>query len=90
MIYATYDETKSQVHNTLDVELQFPCYKTWFYCELSPAIKDALKQKIDDFCVESYGEHLSELSAKNWDGPSMLQMGSALTETGPSMSPAMG
>lgn len=80
MIYAVYDEATAQVRDTLDVELRLPHDAKWFHCQLSPEMTDSLKQKMDAFCVESYGEHLSEPLAQKQD----------VMEAGHSMSPTMG
>lgn len=58
--YVVYDEATGQVSDTLDIELRMLHDEQWFYCELSPEVQDALKQKLDTFCMERYHEHLPE------------------------------
>ncbi len=60
MIYAVYDEATGQVRDTLDVELRLPHDAKWFHCRLSPEVANSLKQKMDAFCAELYGERLPD------------------------------
>ena len=78
VLYAVYDEATGQVRDTLDIELRLPRDEKWFQCRLSPDVTDSLKQKMDAFCVELYGEHLPE------------PLESDTMETGHFMCPAMG
>ncbi|WP_300756034.1 hypothetical protein [uncultured Oscillibacter sp.] len=73
MAYAVYDEGTGQVRDALDIELRLPHDGKWFHCELSPETSGALKQKIDAFCVMTYGEHLPSPPVQ--DGPIPPQMG---------------
>lgn len=75
MTYAVYDEATGQVRDTLDVELRLPHDEKWFHCQLSPEVTDSLKQKMDDFCVAMYGEHLPEPPAQRRNGPATFQTG---------------
>lgn len=59
MPYVVYDEDIGAVQDTMDVELRLPHDEKWFHCELTPEMRLALKKKLDEFCVECYGEHLS-------------------------------
>ena len=67
MAYAVYDEATGQVSDTLDVELRMLHDEKWFYCRLSPEVREALKQKMDSFCVALYGEHLDGMLAQSHD-----------------------
>lgn len=77
VLYAVYDEATGQVRDTLDIELRLPRDEKWFQCKLSPDVTDSLKQKMDAFCVELYGEHLPEplesdtMEAGHFMGPAM-------------------
>lgn len=75
MTYAVYDEATGQVRDTLDVELRLPHDEKWFHCQLSSEVTDSLKQKMDDFCVAMYGEHLPEPPAQRRNGPATFQTG---------------
>lgn len=71
-----YDEDAGAVQDTMDVELRLPHDEKWFHCELTPEVRAALKEKLDGFCVERYGEHLSGMSMRGQeptlpDGPAM-------------------
>ncbi len=74
MAYAIYDEAAGQVCDMLDIELRLPYDEEWFHCKLSDEMKKSLKQKMDAFCGELYGEHLPEPQAKcqGESGPSQM------------------
>ena len=61
------------MRDALDIELRLPHDGKRFHCELSPETSGALKQKIDAFCVMTYGEHLPSPPVQ--DGPIPPQMG---------------
>lgn len=69
--YVNYNEATGQVDSTLDVVLCLPHDEQCFHCELSPEVRESLKQKIDAFCVERYGEHLPEPPTQDGPAPPM-------------------
>ena len=71
--YVSYDETTGQVDSTLDVVLCLPHDEQCFHCELSPEVRESLKQKIDAFCVAMYGEHLPEPQAQDVPAPPLTE-----------------
>lgn len=75
MPYVVYDEDTGAVRDTMDVELRLPHDERWFHYQLASKLRAALKEKLDAFCVEQYGEHLSEMLAHHQEGPSPSQMG---------------
>lgn len=78
MTYAVYDESVGQVRDTLDVELRLPHDEEWFHCELSPEMRESLRQKMDTFCVLTYGEHLPAPPAQTQEEPVPPQMGQTM------------
>lgn len=90
MAYAVYDTAAGQVRDTLDIELRLPHDEKWFHCRLLPEVTDLLKQKMDAFCVELYGEHLPDPQVQRQDEPAPPQMESDIIEAGHSIGPAMG
>ena len=58
--YVVYEKATGQVHKTMDVVLVLPHDEEEFYCELLPEVRNALKQKMNDYCQGMYGEKLFE------------------------------
>lgn len=75
MTYAVYDEALGRVRDTLDIELRLPHDEAWFHCKLSPEVRESLKQKMDTFCVELYGEHLPGPQPQCHNEPAPSQTG---------------
>lgn len=90
VLYAVYDVVTGQVWDTLDIELRLPHDEKWFQCKLSPDVTDSLKQKMDAFCVDLYGEHLPEPPAQRQEGADTSQAEPDVMEAGHFMGPAMG
>ena len=74
MAYAVYDEGTGQVRDALGIELRLPHDEKWFHCELSPEMREPLRQKMDVFCVMTYGEHLPSPPAQTQEEPVPPQM----------------
>ncbi len=75
VVYSLYDETTGQVNDTLDIELRTPHDEKQFYCKLSPEVRESLKQKMDSFWFEKYGEHLLSPPSQSQGEPAPPQMG---------------
>lgn len=73
--YTSYNEHTGQVDDTLDIVVRSPGGDEWFSCTLPDETRQALKQKMDAFCVALYGEHLPEPPAQCRDGPAPIQTG---------------
>ena len=73
--YTSYNEHTGQVDDTLDIVVRSPGGDEWFSCTLPDETRQALKQKMDAFCVALYGEHLPEPPAQYRDGPAPIQTG---------------
>ncbi len=73
--YTSYNEHTGQVDDTLDIVVRSPGGDEWFSCTLPDETWQALKQKMDAFCVALYGEHLPEPPAQYRDGPAPIQTG---------------
>ena len=73
--YTSYNEHTGQVDDTLDIVVRSPGGDEWFSCTLPDETRQALKQKMDAFCVALYGEHLPEPPAQRRNGPAPLQTG---------------
>lgn len=78
MAYAVYDEGTGQVRDALDIELRLPHDEKWFHCELSPEMREPLRQKMDTFCVMTYGEHLPSPPSQTQEEPVPPQMGQTM------------
>lgn len=76
--YAVYDEEAGQVRDALDIELRLPGGEEWFHCELSPEMRELLRQKMNTFCVLTYGEHLPAPPAQTLEEPVPPQMGQTM------------
>ena len=73
--YADYDVRTGQVRDVLSIELRLPYDEEWFHCELSPEMRESLRQKMDTFCVLTYGEHLPAPPAQTLEKPVPPPMG---------------
>ena len=73
--YAVYDEEAGQVRDALDIELRLPGGEEWFHCELSPEMRESLRQKMDAFCVLSFGEHLPAPPSQSQEESAPLRLG---------------
>ena len=58
--YTSYNEHTGEVDGTLDIVARSPGGDEWFSCILTPETRAALKEKLDTFCMEQYGERLPE------------------------------
>ena len=58
--YTSYNEHTGEVDGTLDIVARSPGGDEWFSCILAPETRAALKEKLDTFCMEQYGERLPE------------------------------
>ena len=76
--YADYDVRTGQVRDVLSIELRLPHDEEWFHCELSPEMRESLRQKMDTFCVLTYGEHLPAPPAQTLEEPVPPQMGQTM------------
>ncbi len=76
--YVVYDEDTGAVQDTMDVELRLPHDEKWFHCQLSSEVREALKEKLDAFCMERYGEHLPGALAQDPSEPEPSQTGPAM------------
>ena len=69
-IYASYDVEKSAVREHLDIGLMREIGSEYFLCPMDAETVDALRQKLDDHCMEQDGMHLEEGAAlKQESGP---------------------
>ena len=67
--YTSYNERTGQVDDTLDIVVRSSGSDEWFSCVLTDDTRKALKQKMDTFCMEMYGEHLPGPSVQCQDSP---------------------
>ena len=56
--YTSYNEHTGQVDDTLDIVARSPGGDEWFSCTLTPEAREALKEKMELFCAEEFGERL--------------------------------
>lgn len=63
--YTSCNEHTSEVDGTLDVVVRSPGGDEWFSCILIPETRAALREMMDLFCVEHYGERLPEQNQDN-------------------------
>lgn len=75
MPYVVYDEDTGAVQDTMDVELRLPNGEDWFHCKLSSEVRVALREKLDDFCMERYKEHLPGVLTPSLDEAAPSQAG---------------
>lgn len=75
VVYGAYDETADQVCELLDIEVRRPHDEAWFCCRLTPEAREALKQKMDRFCMEMWGEHLVDPPLQGEEGQTAPQAG---------------
>ncbi len=73
MAYVVYDDDTGTVRDAMDVELRQPHDEQWFHCKLSPEVRVALKEKLDEFCVERYQEHLPGVLAQSQESSGPFQ-----------------
>ena len=73
--YTSRNEHTGQVDDTLDIVVRSPGGDEWFSCALTDEARESLKQKMDAFCLEQYGERLPEPAAQNWGDSTPPQMG---------------
>ena len=63
--YTSCNEHTGEVDGTLDVVARSPGGDEWFSCILTPETRAALREMMDRFCVEHYGERLPEQNQDN-------------------------
>ena len=56
--YTSYNQHTGQVDDTLDIVARSPGGDEWFSCTLTPEAREALKEKMELFCAEEFGERL--------------------------------
>ena len=70
--YTSFDEHTGEVDDTLDVVVRGPGGDEWFSCTLTPETRAALKEKMELFCVEQYGEPLPGQDSCTTSQPELL------------------
>lgn len=65
--YTSYNQHTGQVYDTLDIVARSPGGDEWFSCTLTPEVREALKEKMELFCVEEFGEHLPDQPKQGQD-----------------------
>lgn len=60
VIYASYDVGEDVVREKLDIDLRREVGSEYFVYRMDAELVDALKQKMDDYCMEQDGLHLTE------------------------------
>ena len=70
--YTSCNEHTGEVDDTLDVVMRGPGGDEWFSCTLTPETRAALKEKMELFCVEQYGEHLPGQDSCTTSQPELL------------------
>ena len=70
--YTSCNEHTGEVDDTLDVVVRGPGGDEWFSCTLTPETRAALKEKMELFCVEQYGEHLPGQDSCTTSQPELL------------------
>ena len=70
--YTSCNEHTGEVDDTLDVVVRGPGGDEWFSCTLTPETRAALKEKMELFCVEQYGEHLPGQDSCTTSRPELL------------------
>ncbi len=70
--YTSCNEHTGEVDDTLDVVVRGPGGDEWFSCTLTPGTRAALKEKMELFCVEQYGEHLPGQDSCTTSQPELL------------------
>ena len=70
--YTSCNEHTGEVDDTLDVVVRGPGGDEWFSCTLTPETRAALKEKMELFCVQQYGEHLPGQDSCTTSQPELL------------------
>ncbi len=71
--YTSYMVDTGRVDDTLDIVVRSSGEDGWFSCILTDEVRESLRQKLDTFCLLTYGEYLPVPPVQN--NPAPLQMG---------------
>ncbi len=71
--YTSCNEHTGEVDGTLDIVVRSSGGDEWFSCTLIPETRAALKEKMDIFCMEQYGERLPGQDQDNCP-PSQMEL----------------
>ena len=71
--YTSYMVDTGRVDDTLDIAVRSSGEDEWFSCILTDEVRESLRQKLDTFCLLTYGEYLPVPPVQN--NPAPLQMG---------------
>ena len=71
--YTSYMVDTGRVDDTLDIAVRSSGVDGWFSCILTDEVRESLRQKLDTFCLLTYGEYLPVPPVQN--NPAPLQMG---------------
>lgn len=72
VIYASYDVGKGTIRGDLHIGLLRDIESEYFVYQMDAELAEAVKQQMDDYCMEEYDLHLADWAAREQDSPSQF------------------